>query len=114
MKAGNNEQLQRLVELSHSCRATLVQSVPVRETFRGKLAWEGNVYIFAIEGNPEARRAYAWYSPIAGSEARRIVSVLHEGLIRSPVDAVRAAIVAEHKKSHSLHRASDVSVSSDV
>lgn len=94
----DDEQLQHFVELLYSCRATFVQSVPVREKFRGKLAWDGIVHIFAIEDNPDAKRAYAWYSLIEGSEVRRIVAVLHQGLIRSPVDAIRAEILAEYRK----------------
>jgi hypothetical protein len=50
-----------------------------------------------LEGNPKATRAYAWSSPIKGNDKRRFFAVLHMGAIKSPVDAVRAAIVAEHK-----------------
>jgi hypothetical protein len=35
--------------------------------------------------------------PIEGSDKRRFFAVLHIGVIKSPVDAVRAAIVAEHR-----------------
>lgn len=42
-------------------------------------------------------RVDAWSSPIEGSARRRFFAVLHLGGIRSPQDAVRAAIVAEHK-----------------
>jgi hypothetical protein len=55
------------------------------------------VHVFDLEGNPKARRAYAWSSPIEGSDKRRFFAVLHMGPIKSPVDAVRAAIVAEHR-----------------
>ena len=55
------------------------------------------VHVFDLAGNPNATRAYAWSSPIEGSDKRRFFAVLHIGAIRSPVDAVRAAIVAEHR-----------------
>jgi hypothetical protein len=42
-------------------------------------------------------RAYAWSSPVEGSDRRRFYAMLHLGGIRSPLDAVRAAIVAEHR-----------------
>jgi hypothetical protein len=42
-------------------------------------------------------RAYAWVSPIEGRTKRRFFAVLHIGGIKSPQDAVRAAIVAEHR-----------------
>ncbi len=83
----------------HSCRAQLVQTAPVRETFQGQPVWEGTVHVFALEGHPTATRAYAWSSPIEGSTKRRFFAVLHMGGIKSPADAVRAAIVAEHKAS---------------
>ncbi len=82
----------------HSCRATLAQTVPVNESFRGAAVWEGVVHIFDLEGHPEAARAYAWSSPIQASEKRRFFAVLQLGAIKSPLDAVRAAIVAEHRE----------------
>jgi hypothetical protein len=74
-----------------------VQSVPVSETFDGAPVWEGVVHVFDLAGNPNATRAYAWSSPIKGTDRRRFFAVLHMGAIKSPVDAVRAAIVAEHR-----------------
>ena len=85
------------VEAQHGGRATFVQSVPVRETFEGKTVWEGVVHVFDLADNPNATRAYAWSSPIEGSDRRRFFAVLHMDAIKSPVDAVRAAIVAEHR-----------------
>jgi hypothetical protein len=92
------DQLKRSIESQHGGTATLAQSVPVRETLEGQPVWEGIVHIFDLEGHPKATRAYAWSSPIEGSTKRRFFAVLHMGAIRSPVDAVRAAIVAEHKE----------------
>ena len=77
--------------------ATLVQSMPVKETFEGKIIWEGVVHVFDLTGHPKATRAYAWSSPIEGSDKRRFFAVLHLPPINSPGDAVRAAIVAEHR-----------------
>ena len=56
----------------------------------------------AVEGQhggtatPGATRAYAWSSLVEGG-SNRFFAVLHLGGIRSPLDAVRAAIVAERK-----------------
>ena len=91
------DQLRQAVEGQHGGTATLVESVPVKEKFQGKTVWEGVVHVFDLDGNPNATRAYAWSSPIEGSSKRRFFAVLHLGGIRSPQDAVRAAIVAEHK-----------------
>lgn len=90
-------ELQKAIEAQHGGRATLIQSVPVVETFNGETVWEGTVSVFDLDGCPNATRAYAWSSPIEGSKKRRFFAVLHLEGIRSPQDAVRAAIVAEHR-----------------
>jgi hypothetical protein len=45
----------------------------------------------------EAATKLGRYRPVEGSDKRRFYAVLHLGGIRSPLDAVRAAIVAERK-----------------
>src|ERR1700716_483888 len=94
------DQLKEAVAKMHGGSATLSQSTPVRETFEGKTVWEGVVHVFDLTGHPTATRAYAWSSPIEGSDKRRFFAVLHQGRIKSPADAVRAAIVAEHRSAH--------------
>ena len=81
----------------HGGIATLAQSVPVRETFRDHVVWEGVVYVFDLADHPTATRAYAWPFLAEGSDQLRIVAVLHTARINSPVEAVRAAIVAEQR-----------------
>lgn len=90
-------QLKQAIENMHGGKARLLQSVPVKETFEGKPVWEGVVHIFKLSGHPKAIRAYAWSSPVEGSTKRRFFAVLHTQRINSPVEAVRAAIVAEHR-----------------
>jgi hypothetical protein len=91
-------QLQRAVEDHHGGKAVLVDALPLKEIWNGQTVWEGVVHVFDLEGHPNATRAYAWSSPIEGSDKRRLYAVLHLGGIRSPLDAVRAAIVAERKR----------------
>ena len=91
------DQLRDAVERQHDCTARLTQSTPVTETFEGNTVWEGVVHVFDLTGHPKATRAYAWSSPIEGGDKRRFFAVLHQGPVTSPVEAVRAAIVAEHK-----------------
>lgn len=91
------DRLKNAIQSQHGGVATHVESIPVRETFQGQIVWEGVVEVFDLEGHPEATRAYAWSSPIEGSDKRRFYAVLHLGGIRSPQDAVRAAIVAEQR-----------------
>ena len=92
------DQLRQAVESMHNCTARLVQSVPVREKFVRETVWEGVVHVFDITGHPAAKQAYAWSSPIEGSEKRRFFAVLHVPPVTSPVEAVRAAIVAEQRE----------------
>jgi hypothetical protein len=90
-------QLKEAIETQHGGTATLAQSIPILETFEEQPVWEGIVHVFDLEGHPKATRAYAWSSPIEGSTKRRFFAVLGIPPIMSPLDAVRAAIVAEHK-----------------
>lgn len=85
------DDLKRAIESQHGGSATRLQSIPVKETSDGKTVWEGVVHVFALAGNPKASKAYAWSTPIEGSEKRRYFAVLHRGDIRSPQDALRAA-----------------------
>jgi hypothetical protein len=91
-------ELHKAVESMHDCKAHLAQSVPVRERHGDATVWEGIVHVFDLTGHPKATRAYAWSSPIEGSDKRRFFAVLHLPPITSPVEAVRAAIVAENRK----------------
>ena len=93
------DDLQRSIQTQHGGRVTLAQTVPVNERFNGQPVWEGVVHVFDLEGHPKATRAFAWSSPIEGSTKRRFFAVLQLGAIQTPLDAVRAAIVAEHKSS---------------
>ena len=90
------------VEKSHGCTAKHLETVPVREVFQGKPAWEGNVEVFGIEGHPKAKRAYAWGYP---NEKRGgkfdFVTVLEVPPVTSPQTAVKAAIVAQARGARS-------------
>lgn len=94
----NVTDLQTAVERQHHCSARLAQSVPIKETHGDATVWEGVVHVFDLEGHPTASRAYAWSSPIEGSDKRRFFAVLHQEPVTSPMEAVRAAIVAEHRQ----------------
>jgi len=99
-------QLKQAVEAQHGCTATLIQSVPVKETFEGKTVWDGIVHVFRLVGHPKTDRAYAWSSPLTEGDKRRFFTVLYLPPITSPAEAVRAAIVQEFK-SDSLKRSKD-------
>ncbi len=73
----------------------------VVERFEGRPIWQGVVHVFDIEGHPTATRAYTLSSPMEGSTKRRFFAVLHLPPVNSPADAVRAAIVADHRAGRS-------------
>ncbi len=93
----NADQLKQAVEGQHGGKAVLIDALPVKEVFQSQPVWEGVVHVFNLEGHPKATSAYAWSSPVDGSDKRRFYAVLHLGGIRSPLEAVRAAIVAERR-----------------
>lgn len=92
-----SSELKQAVESQYGGTATFAQSVPVHEKHGDETVWEGTVHIFDLRDSPSgATRAYAWsYEKDDGQ--RRFFAVLHAGPIKGPVDAVRAAIVAEQR-----------------
>lgn len=92
------DELREAVESQHGGKATVITGVEVMERFQGEIAWQGVVYVFAMEDQPQgATRAYAWSHSLDDSDRRRFVTVLGVGPIKSANDAVKAAIVAEHR-----------------
>ena len=80
-------ELKAAVERAHRCPATYRTYERVREQQR---LFE--VAVFDILGHSRALVCYAWFAAAAGSEKRRPVTVLKEGLIRSSLDAVRFSL----------------------
>jgi hypothetical protein len=97
MKAEEGHQLASAVERQHGGKAVLRDAVPVSEEFGGKPVWQGIVHVLDLENHPSASTAYAWSSPVEGSDRRRFYAVLGVPPINSAADAVRAAIVADRK-----------------
>jgi len=91
------DELQKIAEQMHKCKAQFIESVPVLETFKGNKVWEGIVHIFSLKGHTETNKCYAWSSPIEGSTKRRYYAVLHISPVDSPEKAVRASIVHDYK-----------------
>lgn len=83
--------LQRAIRDLHGLDAEHVESVPVREEFRGETIWDGDVEVFRVRGHPQATMAYAW-SYLADDGQLKHVAVLGAGHIKSAREAVQAAI----------------------
>jgi hypothetical protein len=79
------------------CSASFIEDVEVVEKFGEQTVWSGTVSVFALEGHPQATKAYVWSSPIIGSTKRHTYAVLHIPPIDSPEKAVRASIVQDQK-----------------
>jgi hypothetical protein len=88
--------LQRAIKATHGCDSTHVETVPVVETFNGKVVWQGNVEVFDLIGHPKAKRGYAWsYNLESGS---RTLAVLELPPVISPQTAVKIAIAGEYRQ----------------
>jgi hypothetical protein len=57
------------------------------------------VEVFALEGHPDAERAYAWEEPPEeeGGKAR-VFAVLEAGPVKSAADAVRASLIQRERE----------------
>jgi hypothetical protein len=92
------EELRDVIRKLHGAEPTHVESVPIKETFRGETVWEGIVEVFDLHGHPRANRVYAWAHDTDNPEKpRRHVTVLHIGAVTSAAMAVKAAIVEEFR-----------------
>ena len=90
------EELRDVIRRLHGAEATHIESVPVKETFKGETVWEGIVEVFELTGHATAHRVYAWaHETDDPQKPVRHVTVLHLHPIKSAQDAVRAAILQE-------------------
>jgi hypothetical protein len=71
-----------------------LESVPVVETFRGEIIWQGMVEVFSV-AKPPPEKAYAW--AVTAEQEPEYVAVLGVPPINSPIDAVRAWIVSHER-----------------
>lgn len=97
--ANNREHIERVklaLEHLHNCTAIHRATVPVHEVFRGQTVWQGDVGVFDLTAPPKSKRAYGWSENPAIGE--RFFAVLETPPIKSALDAVRASIVADAKK----------------
>ncbi len=90
------EELRDVIRRLHGAEATHVESVPVKETFKGETVWEGIVEVFDLAGHATAHRVYAWaHETDDPQKPIRHITVLHLHPVKSAQDAVRAAIMQE-------------------
>jgi len=90
-------ELQNAILNLHGCRSKWIESVPVKEVFKGQTVWDGIVEVFQLIDHPFSKKCYAWSHVVGESGKRKFIAVLHEGPVDSPKAAVKAAIVSEYK-----------------
>jgi hypothetical protein len=91
-----HSELKRAIESQHGGTASFVQSVPIHEEHNGQVVWDGTVAVFDLAGHPKATLAHAWSCELPNGR-RQFFAVLQIPPITGPLEAVRAAIVAEQK-----------------
>jgi hypothetical protein len=93
-----HQELADAIRQTHGVKAEHLETVPIKEVFRGKVAWEGEVEVFAVKHSSGATRCYGWgYPSDADANRREFVCVLGVGPVNSPRTAVQAAIRAQHR-----------------
>jgi hypothetical protein len=89
--------LQDAIQHMYGLRSEWIESVPIRETFKGELVWEGEIQAFAVE-HPKAKRAYAWSHESGPGGRRKFFAVLGVPPINTALDALRASIASGQNK----------------
>lgn len=89
------EQITRAVERAVEGAVTHRESVPIVETFRGQIVWEGTVEVFDVATPPPAV-VYGW--AVDSDKGTQYVTVKGRGPADSPLAAVRVWLVNQTKK----------------
>jgi hypothetical protein len=90
--------LQRVISELHSCSSHHLETVHVMETFLGRPLWEGDVEVFSIRDHARAQKCFAWVKRIGKRKRVRFFAVLANSVVRTPLDAVKFAHVANSSK----------------
>lgn len=88
------ERLQLVIHQLHGADSTWLESVPVLETFQGKIIWEGQVEVFDLRGHPKAKRCYAW----TYGEPEQFITILELPPVDSAQSAVKVGLAYQIKK----------------
>lgn len=89
------EDITKAVERAVDGPVTHRESVPVVETFRGAVVWEGVVEVFDVS-TPPPSTAYGW--AVEGERGPQYVAVLEIPPVNSALTAVRAWLVSHARK----------------
>jgi len=93
------DDLKNLIERQEKCRAKHIESVVIRERFKGMRVWDGVVETFQLDGHPKAKRAYTWVTPVTSKKDEpQYTIVLGMPPVNSAQDAVKAAVLGGFKE----------------
>jgi hypothetical protein len=88
-------ELRDVIHKVHGVDSRHLESVPVKETFKGMTVWEGVVEVFELIGH-KAPKVYAWAHETENPDKPvRHVTVLHLGPVDSALKAVQISILGE-------------------
>ena len=87
------EKLRDAIRKIHGCDAIWIATVPVREEWKGKTAWEGVVQVFELTGHNRAKRCYVWNYEDGGRSY--YTTVLELPPVTDAESAVKVAIAAK-------------------
>jgi hypothetical protein len=88
------ERLRLVIEHLHSCAAAWLESVPVKEVFRGKIVWQGDVEVYTLTGHLKAKRCYGW----SYGEPEQFITILELPPVDSAAAAVKVGVAYQVKK----------------
>jgi len=92
MGNASTDQLKKVIESQLGGVATFARSARVAQAGGSSTDWDGVVHCFDLKNHPQAKRAYAWSSPIRGGSKPRYFAVLHAGRVKGPAEAVKEAV----------------------
>ena len=91
-------ELKRAIKEVHGVTASHFETVPVKEVFRGEVAWDGEVEVFNVADHPKARQCFAWGVRRDDGKGWDVTAVLAIPPVTTPQLAVKAAIAAHARQ----------------
>ncbi len=93
------EELKDVIRKLHGSDSTHVETVPIKEAFKGETVWEGEVEVFDLHDHPKTSRVYAWaHETDDADHPRRHVTVLHIPPAITPRRAVQISIASDFRE----------------
>lgn len=83
------------IKQGFSCEAKHIESVYVKEVFRGETAWEGQVEVFELLDHPQAKQAFGW--GFQKGKKMEFATVLGIPPVLDPQSAVKAYIISKNQ-----------------